>query len=253
MAIDEKYKELINAEIDGEIQPDEKAELDAFLAKSEAGRALQEELRGLCATLDAEKLLEPPQHLRHVVMNSIPTPTPVAEPPGFFRSLFAVPAMRYAATFAAGVVMTVVIVDSGRIQQGAFNDVTGLVGTISDTSNMGPGVASTVINKTDVAGTVTLRLADPILIIDFDLSTKGPVDIVATYDDKSVWFNGFAQLESTGTSVSADDGRITVQVEGKRRYVVYLHNSESHNLSINLEFLANGEAVHEAILEYRRD
>ena len=42
MAIDEKHEELINADIDGEIQPDEKAELDAFLATSEAGRALQE-------------------------------------------------------------------------------------------------------------------------------------------------------------------------------------------------------------------
>ncbi len=258
MAIDEKYKELINAEIDGEIQSNEKAELDAFLAESEAGRALQEELRDLCATLDAEKLLEPPQHLRHVVMNSIPTPksaapNPVAEPPGFFRSLFTVPAMRYAATFAAGVVMTVVIVDSGQIQQGALDDVGTLVGTISDSGDMAPGIDSTVIHKADVAGTVTLRNAGPILIIDFDLSTKGPVDIVATYEDKTVWFNGFAQLESTGTSVSADDGQIRVQIEGKHRYAVYLHNSGSRSLSINLEFFANGEIVHEATLEYRQD
>ncbi len=253
MATDEKYRELINADIDGEIQPDEKTELEAFLDESEAGRALQEELRELCATLDAEELLDAPQHLRHVVMNSLSNSKPVAESPRFLSSLFAVPAMRYAATFAAGVVMAVVIVDSGQIQQGAFNDVTGLVGTISDTGDMAPGIDSTAINKADVAGSVTLRRADPILIIDFDLSTQGPIDIVATYDDKTVWFNGFAQLESTGTTVSADDGRITVQVEGKRRYVVYLHNSESHNLSINLEFFANGEAVHEAILEYQHD
>jgi len=258
MAIDEKYEELINADIDGEIQPDEKAELDAFLAESESGQALQEELRELCATLDAEKLVESPQHLRHVVMNSIPEPKPaklrpVAESPGFLNSLFAVPAMRYAATFAAGVVMTVAIVDSGQIQQDAFNDVTGLVGTISDADEMAPGIDSAAIHKPDVAGSVTLRRADPILIIDFDLSTKGPVDIVASYDDKTVWFNGFAQLESTGTTVSSGDGQIRVQVEGKRRYVVYLHNSESHNLSINLEFFANGETVHEAILEYQQD
>jgi len=253
MAIDEKFRELINADIDGEIQADEKAELEVFLAESEAGRALQEEIRELCATLDAEDLLDSPQHLRHVVMNSLSNPKPAAEPPGFFESLFAVPAMRYAATFAAGVVMTVAIVDSGQIQRGAFNDVTGLVGTISDADDMAPGIDSMVIHKSDVAGTVTLRNADPILIIDFDLSTKGPVDIVATFDDKTVWFNGFAQLESTGTNVSAGDGQIKVQVEGKRRYAVYLHNSESHNLLINIEFLSNGEAVHEAILEYQQD
>ena len=146
MAIDEKYAELINADIDGEITPDEKAKLEAFLAESKAGRALQEELRSLCSTLDEEDLLEPPPHLRHVVMNSIPKSRPGAETrPSFLESLFAVRPLRYAATFAAGVVMTIAIVDSGQIQQGAFNDVTGLVGTISDADNGAPGITNTVI------------------------------------------------------------------------------------------------------------
>lgn len=250
MTIDEKYIGLINADIDGEITPDEKAELAAFLADSEAGRALDAELRSLCGTLDAETLLDPPQHLRHVVMNTIPKPTPEAEAPRFLHSLFAVPALRYAATFAAGVIMTIAIVDSGNIQQSAFDDVTGLVGTISDSSELGPGVDSEVIHKTAVAGTVTLREAGEMIIIDFDVSTNGPVDIVASYDDRSIWFNGFAQLESTGTRVSAGDGEIRIQVDGKRRYAVFLHNSESHKLSINLAFFSKGEPVHEAVLEY---
>ena len=254
MAIDEKYAELINADIDGEITPDEKAELEAFLAESKAGRALQDELQSLCSALDAEDLLDPPPHLRHVVMNSIPKSRPEAETrPSFLNSLFAVRPLRYAATFAAGVVMTIAIVDSGQIQQSAFNDVTGLVGTISDAGSGAPGIANTVIHKADIAGTVTLRRADPIIIIDFDVSTKGPVDIVASYDDKSVWFNGFAQLESTGTSISTDSGEIKIQVDGKRRYAVYLHNPESHKLAINLQFFANGEPVHQTILEYNDD
>ena len=255
MAIDEKYIALINADIDGDIQPDEKTELEAFLAESEAGRALREELRSLCSTLDAADMLDAPPHLRHVIMNSLPSPkpqsSPVAEAPGFWYSLLAVPALRYTAAFAAGVIMAVAIVDSGQVQQSAFNEVTGLVGTMSDASDIAP-VASTVIHKAAVAGTITLRRADPILIIDFDLSTNGPIDIVATYDDRSVWFNGFAQLESTGTSISADGGQIRIQVDGKRRYAVYLHNSGSRKLSINLQFFSNGEPVHQAVLEYEQ-
>ena len=250
MAIDEKYTALINADIDGDIQADEQAELASFLAESEAGRALQAELRGLCSTLDGEEMLDPPPHMKHVVMNSLRNTPPATESPGFLQSIFAVPALRYAATFAAGVVMAIAIVDSGQVQQGAFNDVTGLVGTMSDVSGFAPRVDSTVIHKADVAGTVTLRRADPILIIDFDLSTKGPIDIVASYDDKTVWFNGFAQLESTGTSISADGGQVKIQFEGKRRYAVYLHNAGSRKLSINLQFFSNGEPVHEAVLEY---
>ncbi len=253
MAIDEKYIALINADLDGDIQPDEKTELEVFLAESESGQALQDELRSLCSTLDAEGMLDAPPHLRHVVMNSLPTSSsaPVTESPGFWYSLFAVPALRYTATFAAGVIMAVAIVDSGQVQQSAFDDVTGLVGTMSDAGDIAP-VASIVIHKAAIAGTITLRRADPILIIDFDLSTNGPIDIVATYDDKSVWFNGFAQLESTGTSISADGGQIRIQLDGKRRYAVYLHNEGSRKLSINLQFFSNGEPVHQAVLEYEQ-
>ncbi len=251
MAIDERHVELINADIDGEIRPEEKAELEAFLADSATGRALHEELQSLCSTLDAEELIEPPAHLKHVVMSSLPKAPPQAEIRGI-SSWFSTPALRYAAVFATGVIATFVVVDSGQLQQGAFNDVTGLVGTMSEYGETAPGVASIRINKPEIAGTVTLRRADPILIIDFDVATNGPIDIVASYEDKTVWFNGFAQLESTGTSISADGNQIRIQVDGKRRYAVYLHNSRSRNLSINLQFFANGEPVYQAVLEYEQ-
>jgi len=254
MAIDEKNIALINAAIDGELQPESQVELDAFLAASEEGRALDAELRSLCTALDDEKMLDPPQHLRHVIMNSIPEAVnkakPQAEPPGFWQSLFVVPALRYALTFAAGVIMTVVIVDSSQIQHGAFDEVTGLVGTMTNSGDSAPRVDSVALHKAAVAGTVTLRNADPLLIIDFDLSTSGPVDIIASYEDHTVWFNGFAQLESTGTSISTQDGEVRIQLDGKRRYAVYLHNSGHRKLSINLQFFSNGEPVHEAVLEY---
>lgn len=250
MAIDEKYIELINADIDGEIGPDEKTELDAFLASSDEGRTLREELSGLCSTLDNQDMLDAPPHVRHIVMNQLPGKRREPESESWLQSLFAVPALRYAATFAAGVVMTVVIVDSGQIQQSRFDEVTGLVGTMSGNGEYGPAVDSATINRTDVAGVITLRRADPIMIIDFNLSTNGPIDIVASYADRTLWFNGFAQLEATGTSILAEDGRISIQVEGNRRYAVYLHNADSRGVSIDLAFFANGEPVHQATLEY---
>ena len=107
-----------------------------------------------------------------------------------------------------------------------------------------------LIDKSQVAGTVTLRSAGPILIVDFDLSARGPVEILAGYSDKSIWFNGFAQLESSGTSISAETGRVTLGMQGKRRYAVYLHNEGGRATTVNLQFRSDGEVVHEASLDY---
>ena len=66
MAIEQKYRDLINADIDGEIGAEEKAELQAFLADSAEGRALRDELSSLCGALDAIEEEAPPVHMRHV-------------------------------------------------------------------------------------------------------------------------------------------------------------------------------------------
>jgi hypothetical protein len=250
MAIEQKYKDLINAAIDGEIGAAEKAELDAFLTESTAGRALYEELSSLCGTLDTLDMEEPPVHLRHAIMSTIPANQQPAEKPGFLQSLFATPALRYAATFAAGVLVALTIIDSSQMSNNAFDDVAGLVGTVAEPIDA--TLASSIdVQELDVAGTVSLRSSGSIMILDFDLVSKDHIEIEADYKDPSIWFNGFAQLESDDTTVAAANGRVRLGMKGKRRYAVFLHNQRGHATSVNLRFLADGEVVHEANLEYK--
>lgn len=182
-------------------------------------------------------------------MNSVRPTRPVTRSPGFLRTLFATPALGYAATFAAGVMLTMSLMNSGQISIRAFDDVTGLVGTVS-----GPIEADAVgilaIDEPAVAGTVALRTAGNMLILDFDLVATQPIEIEADYTDKTIWFNGFAQLESSGTSISAETGRIRLGMDGKRRYAVYLHNAGGRGTTVSLRFTANGQVVHEASLNY---
>lgn len=250
MTIDPKYFELIQAAIDGAIDSDGKAELDAFLAESEEGRAVYEELATLCQSLDGMPEIDPPPHLRHILINMAPTKAAQPPAPGALRRLFARPALGYIGMFAAGVALTLALVDSGKISRGAFDDVTGLVGTIANTDFVVPEHGAISIDKSEVAGTVTLRSTGPILIVDFDLSAREPVEILAGYSDKSIWFNGFAQLESSGTSVAAEAGAVTLQMDGKRRYALYLKNPGQRPATINLQFMAGGEVIHEAQLSY---
>ena len=62
-------------------------------------------------------------------MNSVKPTRKPEESPGFLQILFATPAVKYAVTFAAGVFVTLSIMDSDKISNHAFDDVTGLVGT----------------------------------------------------------------------------------------------------------------------------
>ena len=250
MTINPKYFELIQADIDGEIDDAGKAELENFLAESEEGRAVYEELETLCRSLDSLPSLDPPAHLRHVLLNQAPVKAPSQPSPNLLQRLFSGPLLGYVGVFAAGVTLTLALLDSGQISRDAFDDVTGLVGTIADSRHLASEHGTISIDESEVAGTVTLRSAGPLLIVDFDLSARQPVEIVAGYSDKTIWFNGFAQLESTGTSIAAETGAVTVRMDGKRRYAVYLNNPGMRPATIGLRFMANDEVIHEAQLNF---
>jgi len=249
MVIDEKQAILINADIDGEISPAETAELQAFLEQSAEGRAMHADLSALCSTLDAVESEDPPPHMRHVIMNSATPTRAKPESPGFIQALFETPALKYAAIFAAGVFLTLSLVDSGQISNGAFDDVTGLVGTVSEPVDA--TLASSIsVDEAEIAGSVSLRSSGSMLILDFDLVAMNPVEIEAHYTDKTIWFNGFAQLESSGTTISAETGHVSLVMEGKRRYAVYLHNEGGRKTIVNLRFIVDGQIIHEASLNY---
>lgn len=249
MAIEQKLTDLINADIDGEISDADKIELQAFLDENAEGRALHDELASLCTTLDGVEQEEPPPYMRHIIMNSVPPARGAKESPGFLQVLLATPMLKYSATFAAGVFLALSIVNSGQISNQAFDDVTGLVGTVADPvrANLEGSIA---LNEPDIAGTVSLRSAGSLLILDFDLVSTDHIEIEAAYTDRTIWFNGFAQLESDDTTVSAETGRVRLGMEGKRRYAVYLHNQGGRETTVSLSFMVDGEVVHQSKLDY---
>ena len=251
MAIDSNIVELINADIDGEISPADKDMLAAMMADSPEARAMHAELSGLSSSLDELLDLDAPPHLKHTIMAAIPAPRTVRHSSGsWIQSLFAAPALRYTAMFVAGSLLTLSLVDSGQLSERAFSDVTGLVGTMSSEVPAGRGVRMARIDHPEVAGSVSLRNSGPLLIVDFDLVSAGPVDIVASYSDQTVWFNGFAQLESPGASISAESGRVTMQIDGKRRYALFLHNAGGREVAINLEFRSGQDVVYNTEVTY---
>ncbi|MGB5628689.1 MAG: hypothetical protein WBM57_04935 [Woeseiaceae bacterium] len=249
MAIEQKFSDLINADLDGEISAAEKNELQAFLDENAEGQALYDELASLCTALEGVEQEEPPPYMRHIIMNSVPPTRPADESPGFLRVLLATPALKYSVTFAAGVFLTLSIVNSSQVSNSAFDNVTGLVGTVADPVRANLEDSIDVVGP-EVAGTVSLRSAGSMLILDFDLVARDHIEIETEYTDRTIWFNGFAQLESEGTTVAAETGRVRLGMDGKRRYAVYLHNPGGRETTVNLKFLVDGEVLRTASLDY---
>lgn len=250
MTIEQKFINLINADVDGALDDIEKAELQVFLEQSAEGRALHNELSSLCTALDSVELMEPPPHMRHVIMGRVKPAQSSSRSPGFLSSFFNKPALTHAVTFAAGVLIALSLLNSELVSTTAFDDVTGLVGTVG-----GPVEAEllsvTSFDTSEVAGKVSLRTSGTLLILDFDLATIRPIDVEADYTDRTVWLNGFAQWpENSNTTISAENGRVNFSVNGKRRYAVYLRNDGSRAVTIDLRFLAGGAVVHQARLDY---
>jgi hypothetical protein len=252
MNIEREYIDLMHAEIDGEISVDGQQKLDAYLAGNADARDLRDDLAGLCGQLNTVEQLAPPTNLRHSVMDKIrPRMTPESDEKSALRDIFAglfgVATIRYAAAFAAGAVLTYTVISSDQISNQYFDDVTSLVGTMTQPEPLSDLTAEDGLRLTlnEVAGTVTLNRSGPILMIEFDLSSQDPVEIVAGFADPDIWFNGFAQLESSGTQISAETGQVTLRMEGQGRYAVYLYNTSPNGASVELQFYSAGILIHE--------
>lgn len=251
MNIDDKYLELINADIDGELDAAGKRELADYLAGNEDAQQAYDELAALCGKLDAVESVEPPQHLKYAILDAVPKQSARPEVPAEsgWRNIFAIPVFRHAVAFGAGVFMTLALVNSNQVSNQAFDDVTGLVGTISEQAPTGYETINLTSNE--LAGTVSIKKNGDLAVLDFSLTAAGPVQIVADFPERDLWFRGFAQLENDNASVSADPGSVTMNMEGKNRYAMYLHHPGEFDSEITLRFYAAGDLIHEEGLPVR--
>ena len=251
MSIEQRYVELIHADIDGEISESERADLNEFLQQSEEGRSLRDELGSLCQAISSAKYVDPPPHLRHLIMESVKLAPKHQEASSKLTAIFWLPPVRYAGAFAAGALLTLAFVGSDWASRHAFDDVTELVGTISETAPEPITTDGSMrLTMNEIAGIVSVSNAGPILIVDFDIVSHEPVRIVADFSDRDIWFQGFAQLQSPATTVTADTGQITLITEGRRRYAMYLHNAGSDKALIDLRFYVGDALIYEGQLHF---
>ena len=215
---------LIQAEIDGDLDDRQRAELSRGLLADPALRALRDQMRRLCLALDAVPEVEPPAQLRTDILAALPQmqarPTRVVWPALKWR---------YAAALA-GVLLTGAIVfrtmDFG--QEPATNEMAGTLAATRaavtvDVIQLSPGA---------VSGRVSLIRDGAELGLALDLAASAPVDVLIAGAGRSLRVNGLGPRGSHGA------GPTTIALPG----------FASGGQAVNLTFLIGDREVARAVL-----
>jgi len=167
--VDPGHLELIHAEIDGELDARQRAELSRRLLADPAARSLRDDFQRLCRALDAVAEIEPPPQLRDGILAALP-PSPARR-----SSSAAALRWRYAAMIAGVLVAGTLVFQTIRGPGSATRDAAGTMAPLS-----GQTVVDTVrmANNGPVGGRVSLYRDGPELGLSLELTSGTPVDVL---------------------------------------------------------------------------
>jgi hypothetical protein len=164
--IDPRHLALVHAEIDDELDAEERAELARCLLAVPEARALREDLRRVCGAVESLPQLEPPAQLAEGVFAALPRNTRRTE------SWWSAPGWRYAALVAGVLVAGIVMFETAGGPQPARTEVAGTVAA----ARQAEPVDSVRLEGAAVSGRVSLYRDAAGLSLGFELTATGPVD-----------------------------------------------------------------------------
>lgn len=166
---------LINAEIDGELDTQQRAELARGLLTDPNARASREDLKRLCAALDQVEQVEPPSQLREDILAALPQSKPQ-------RSWSPASRWRYAALVAGILAGGLVVLQVSKGPQSARIDAAGTMAA--------PGTLTTLdtvrLSDGPVSGRASLYRDRAGLALELDLTASAPVDVLVTGEGQSL-------------------------------------------------------------------
>lgn len=207
--VDTRKLELLHAEIDGELDAHQRAELARSLLAHPETRAIRDELRRLCGRLDAIGQVAPPTELVGAILAALPPATAV---PG--RSRWSAGNWRYAAMLAGVIVAGAAVF---RLTNGQLTPATEVAGTLA-----GPRAAE-IVDSAALSGAATGRAS---LIRDasglqlaVELASGAPVDLRIASGEHTLTINGLGAgrtvLGLPGFGASGQPVELSFRVNGR--------------------------------------
>jgi hypothetical protein len=224
--IEERYIELIQAEVDGELPEQHRADLSRYLLASPEARALRDELRQVCAVLGQVPAAEPPPDLSDSILGAarLPAATTPARAGGASFGRW-----RMAAAFAGGLLVSAIAFQMGQGRQAGL-DVSEVAGTMASqdpVTRSGP-VDTVEVSLDQARGKVSLFRSATMRVVQFDLAVQKPLEVVVRHDGQEARFSGLGQAVGVGN----------------QRYALVLEGAGLAGSRIELRFLADGAEIH---------
>lgn len=216
MTINAKYIELIHREIDGLNSEKESAELKAFLDNNQQAQQLFHELRAVSEKLGEVNIVEPPEHLRTLIMNSIPKyKYAPAKKPGFGQKVAGIfvlkPRLQLALAFsgglATGLLLFALFTANNSIP--VSPDPAALYGTLAlqNISNKLPIADQTEFNLEQIQGIAILKKSDNMMFLVMDIRPRTESEIQIDFNKEELSCIGFISNDDSAIALFNIDGR----------------------------------------------
>jgi hypothetical protein len=216
---DPRLTDLIHAEIDGELDAQQRAELARRLLADPGARGERDELHRVCAAVEAIPQVDPPPELRDSILAALPQRRlPTRKAGHVSRDAWtSAHRWRYAAMLAGVVAAGAIVFQTVRGPGPAGTEAAGTMAT---------GVLDKAQLNGPVSGTVSLYRDGTGLALWFDLTASGPVQVLIASEGQT------ARL----------DGAVDAATPGLRR-TIPLSGVLAHGQTLELTFLLMGRPV----------
>jgi hypothetical protein len=244
---DDRYMDLVNREISGEITPDESAELRQYLEENPEARRIRRQQLRTSEILDGVRDVEPPPHLTRRILSSVDLdryravePRPVIRLLGRARRAVLRPSFAYA--FASGVAVGLIVF--AVFLTGSWDrrspDLSGLYATVGVSRDAGFRLIEHLpLDLPEAKGYVDLFRSADLLIFEVSLTGESPYEVRFLYDPAKVRLNGLRPEAGWRSLTEVGEGRVSASGSGRGRFHISLTKVTESALPIDIELLVS--------------
>ena len=227
--LEQQTLNLINADIDGELSPAEQQQLDDILESSSEARAMRTELLKLSNLLDGVPEQSPPSGLSENILNQL-IPPRLSPKLALQKLLSSFQPATAGLAFAAGLLLTVGFYEMSP-GRGTVTDSASMVGTMVSGQGSGMNLLESNLrfSSDGFSGTVSLSESNGLYVLNFDLESENPEEIVVGLERTGLSFGGFAETpggsDTVVDKVTYSGGTVRVVSHGRQQFAVFLRES----------------------------